>query len=79
MLKIILARHGETDWNAAEIFRGRADVPLNETGLRQAALLGEYLGSARIDAICTSPLQRAVSTAAAIAPVSYTHLRAHET
>jgi broad specificity phosphatase PhoE len=67
MLEIILARHGETDWNASEIFRGRADVALNETGLRQAELLGEYLSSEKIDIVYSSPLRRAVQTAEAIA------------
>ena len=40
MLEIILVRHGETDWNVAEVFRGRIDVELNETGIKQAELLG---------------------------------------
>ncbi|OGO43074.1 MAG: hypothetical protein A2Z05_03965 [Chloroflexi bacterium RBG_16_60_22] len=67
MLEIIIARHGETDWNASETFRGRADVALNETGERQAARLGEYLAGEKIDFIYSSPLQRAVKTAQAIA------------
>jgi broad specificity phosphatase PhoE len=67
MVTIILARHGETNWNTGEIFRGRADVPLNATGLRQAELLAEYLENEKIDVIYSSPLQRAVKTAAAIA------------
>lgn len=67
MIEIILARHGETAWNASEIFRGRADVALNEAGLRQAELLGEYLSSEKIDIVYSSPLKRAVQTAEAIA------------
>jgi len=67
MVEIILARHGETDFNAREIFRGRADVPLNETGLKQARLLGEYLSREKIDVIYSSPLPRAVQTAEAVA------------
>ena len=67
MLEIILARHGETDWNSEKIFRGRADIPLNGTGLRQAELLGEYLSREKIDIVYSSPLQRAAKTAAAIA------------
>lgn len=67
MVEVILARHGETDWNKDEIFRGRADVELNETGLQQAALLGEYLSSEKIDFVYSSPLRRAVKTAGAIA------------
>jgi probable phosphoglycerate mutase len=67
MPEIILVRHGETDFNASETFRGRADVPLNEKGLRQAQLLGEYLRDEKIDTVYSSPLQRAVKTAEAIA------------
>jgi len=67
MVEIILARHGETDLNAGNIFRGLADVELNDTGLRQAELLGEYLGNEKIDIIYSSPLKRAVKTAGAIA------------
>jgi phosphoserine phosphatase len=67
MIEIILARHGETDWNTSEVFRGRADVALNENGLRQAELLGEYLNQEKIDFIYSSPLQRAIKTAEAIA------------
>lgn len=67
MLDIILARHGETDWNVAEVFRGRVDVALNETGLRQVELLGECLSEVKMDAVYSSPLKRALKTAEAIA------------
>lgn len=67
MLEIILVRHGETAFNASETFRGRVDVPLNETGLKQAKLLGDHLAGEKIDIVYSSPLQRAVKTAEAIA------------
>jgi broad specificity phosphatase PhoE len=67
MLEIVLIRHGETDWNVGQVFRGRANIDLNETGIRQAELLGEYLSRDRIDFIYSSPLQRAAKTASAIA------------
>jgi broad specificity phosphatase PhoE len=67
MTEIILARHGETEWNVQEVFRGRVDVKLNETGLRQAELLAEYLSGVKIDAIYSSPLKRAFRTAEIIA------------
>ena len=63
MRELLLIRHGETEWNAGEIFRGRADVSLNEKGVVQAKLLGEYLKNSRLEAVYSSPLQRAVCTA----------------
>jgi broad specificity phosphatase PhoE len=71
MPEIILVRHGETAYNASETFRGRADVPLNENGLRQSQLLGDYLSSEKIDAVYSSPLQRSLKTAEAIASPHY--------
>jgi len=67
MTEIILARHGETEWNVAEVFRGRIDVGLNETGIKQAGLLAEYLGALKIEAVYSSPLARALKTAGMVA------------
>ncbi len=67
MTEILLIRHGETEWNAAEIFRGRADIALNENGIRQAELLAEYLKDKPLDAIYSSRLRRARKTAEIIA------------
>lgn len=67
MTELLLIRHGETEWNAAEIFRGRADVDLNEQGNLQAKLLAEYLQKIEIEAVYSSPLIRAVRTAYGIA------------
>lgn len=67
MTSIYLVRHGQTAWNKEEIFRGRTDVPLDETGLRQAELAGEYFREVKIDAIYSSPLSRAWQTAERIA------------
>ena len=67
MTELLLIRHGETEWNAGEIFRGRADVSLNEKGIVQAKLLGDYLKKSRLEAVYSSPLQRAVHTAERIA------------
>ncbi|MFC2011236.1 histidine phosphatase family protein [Chloroflexota bacterium] len=66
MTEIILARHGETEWNVGEIFRGRIDIELNETGVKQAELLADYLSDVKIEAIYSSPLKRALNTAEAI-------------
>ena len=67
MTEIILVRHGQTAWNLGEVFRGRADVPLDETGRRQAKLLSEYLGPRKFDVVYSSPLVRALATAEAVA------------
>jgi broad specificity phosphatase PhoE len=67
MLAIILARHGETEWNTREIFRGRADIELSDSGARQAELLARYLSQVGITAVYSSPLKRALKTAEAIA------------
>ncbi len=66
-MQIILARHGETEWNKAEVFRGRRDIGLNDTGRREAELLAEYLGNLKLEAVYSSPLKRARQTAEAIA------------
>jgi len=67
MTEIILARHGETEWNVEEIFRGRIDIELNETGMKQAEFLAEYLSHLQLEAIYSSPLKRALTTAETIA------------
>jgi broad specificity phosphatase PhoE len=64
----ILVRHGQTEWNRIERFRGRADIPLNETGLWQAEATGRRVaGTWTPVAVYSSPLSRAVKTAEAIA------------
>ncbi len=67
MATIMLVRHGNTDWNVQEIFRGRADVELNETGTKQADLLAEYLKPVAMEAVYSSPLKRALKTAEIVA------------
>jgi broad specificity phosphatase PhoE len=67
MTRLFLIRHGDTAWNVEEIFRGRADVELNEMGIKQAELLARYLADENIVAIYSSPLKRALKTAKIIA------------
>lgn len=67
MTKLILARHGETMWNVERVFRGRADVNLDEIGIKQAELLGKYLSNWELEAIYSSPVKRALDTANIIA------------
>jgi len=64
---IILVRHGQTAWNTEQVFRGLIDIELDETGLKQAGLLAEYLRHRELEAIYSSPLRRAMQTAEAIA------------
>ncbi len=67
MTSIYLVRHGQTAWNKEEIFRGRTDIPLDEMGLKQAEMAGQYFKGMRIDGIYSSPLSRALQTAQQIA------------
>jgi probable phosphoglycerate mutase len=67
MTEILLIRHGETAWNAERRMQGQIDIPLNEEGQRQAAALARALADEAVDAIMSSDLQRAHSTAQAVA------------
>jgi broad specificity phosphatase PhoE len=60
---VILIRHGETDWNVVRRFQGLSDIPLNATGRLQAGFAKNGLQDIELDAIYTSPLQRAAETA----------------
>jgi len=63
--RILIVRHGQSEWNAAGRWQGRADPPLTFEGRRQASVAARALGP--FDAVVSSPLQRAGETASIIA------------
>ena len=67
MTRIVLIRHGETDWNVDGRYQGQADPPLNKKGWLQARQLAEQLQGAKIGVLYTSPLLRAKQTADIVA------------
>ncbi|WP_163759995.1 histidine phosphatase family protein [Mycobacterium botniense] len=67
MRRVYLARHGRTAFNADGRLRGHSDPPLDDVGTAEAARLADALASKRPGAVVSSPLQRAVATAQAIA------------
>ena len=73
-MSIILIRHGETALNVARILQP-ADTPLSERGRRQAAAVAQRFFTAKIGAIVSSDLPRAVETARAISSVTSVAIR----
>ena len=55
--KVIMVRHGETEWNVLCKFLGSVDLPLNEKGRRQAGYAKEALKDTPIDVIYSSPMK----------------------
>jgi len=67
MTKVYIVRHGQTAWNLEEVFRGRADIPLDETGKKEVHLAGEALKDETLHAVYSSPLSRSMETAENVA------------
>ena len=66
-MRLLLVRHGETDWNLTRRYQSHSDVPLNRNGIQQAQFLARRLSKERIDAIYSSNLWRTMETANYIA------------
>jgi probable phosphoglycerate mutase len=73
--RLIVWRHGNTDWNASQRVQGQTDVPLNEVGQQQAVDAAGLLTRYRPDAIVASDLRRAADTAAALAALTGLSIR----
>ncbi len=67
--RIVLWRHGRTEWNAAGRFQGQEDIALDDAGREQALRAARLLASLEPDAIVSSDLRRAQDTAAALAGI----------
>lgn len=66
-MRLLVMRHGETDWNLAHKMQGRTDIELNAEGERQAREGRELLKNEKIDVVIHSPLRRAARTAEIVA------------
>jgi broad specificity phosphatase PhoE len=67
LTRILIVRHGRTEWNRVERFRGRADIELDETGMKQAKAAAKRISEWPVSAIYSSPLHRALTTAEIVA------------
>jgi len=65
MSRLLLVRHGESEWNALGRWQGQADPPLSDHGRHQAAVAARHLGA--VDVVVASTLQRARHTASIVA------------
>lgn len=75
MTTILIARHGQSDWNQEKRWQGHADRPLTERGREQAQALADRLSHIELDAVYSSDLQRARDTAAVVAESQGLELR----
>jgi probable phosphoglycerate mutase len=62
-VRLLLVRHGETEWNRQTRFQGQIDVPLNDNGRQQSQKAAQFLQNVEIDFAVSSPMQRPKETA----------------
>ncbi|WP_427338745.1 histidine phosphatase family protein [Caloranaerobacter sp. DY30410] len=74
MKKIIITRHGQTDWNLIGKIQGQKDIELNKVGIEQAKKLAFKLSKEKIDIIYTSDLKRSYQTAKIISDIIKTDI-----
>ena len=68
--RVLLLRHGRTEWNAQHRFQGQADPPLDETGKAQAYEVAALVAALRPDLVASSDAQRAMQTAAPLGEIT---------
>ena len=76
--RVLLWRHGQTDWNIINRFQGHSDIPLNDVGRYQAKHAAEILAGMNPTAIISSDLGRARATAQALADLVGLPVTVHE-
>lgn len=75
MTTLLLVRHGQTVWHEGNRYAGSSDVPLTDVGHEQAQALARWAATARLDAVWSSTLQRAIDTATPAAEAAGLGLR----
>ena len=73
MNKLILVRHGQTEWNIERRYQGQQDTELTDLGRQQMADVGRWLQAESIDKLVTSPLKRAKESADIVAEACGLH------
>ena len=68
--RVVIVRHGQTQWNIRQVRQGHLDSPLTDKGIAQAKALGQRLAREKFSALYSSDLGRAVQTAETIAAVT---------
>ena len=76
--RVVLWRHGQTDWNMVNRFQGHSDIPLNDVGRYQVKHAAEILAGMNPTAIISSDLGRALDTAQALADLVGLNIRTDE-